>query len=968
MAHRIQSVLESNYFVPVEYVRRMQQCADVVCRVVNSTRILGTGFLIGRQLIITNNHILPNAESCTYVPATESTPAKGVAQFFYEDGKKTIEVPLDGKSIFLTSPSPGNKSANGNSLDFTIVALAPVPETDDLSRIYTLPLSLFKDAVTPAKDDEAVMIQHPNGDKTQVSWGSTRVITHDNINVHYNTKAAKGSSGSPVLNKARCLFALHRLGNCPEPTHPSCNQGVLIKAVVAFLDKMTSPQDPQKTWTAIIQEWIDEKDFPLEETAQRHWLKARSCLGQAKKYFEKGPKETFSRKKAHQYLSDAYVCLTEALKEYNSPKNANQKNDRQKIDQLRNVVRWQKMVVNLLLAIPNFLPHSKDQHHPMFNLLKNPEEPILTLDKWLTWQEEQVKKDPTLESNPTICFLIAFVAEEFFEYEVMANEKLLKGKLSAKWYLSLAKSYHDRGDSIFLKRACLEKSKALDPDMESDKNYIKLDISFKSREDLFKAAFTKALKELDSRPGSAKPTCFIFHDWEAKTEEWVKRDFHRHVGEVGANPLYDKRKICDDRMIRYICDGIRRSEYVLILCTPLLVEKEDQAFSFQASGTSADLPDDIQCVRFAFQMLRKFIDKGGEAGKLLRLIQDGDSQESTPLTFADAESYLLNPTFKYYENILRVLSIIKSKEGGGGEPLPPIGVQGSVDGSGSDSEGGGNLVEQLILRLNMINFGTERMEELAASGDAEANFQLAQCYAFGHRFGMARYDVDFDKALEFYKKASSLEGGDAEVRVGQILTYQKGNRREALEWFVKAEQKGNLQALVEQAKYYRKEKEINKDNLNALVKAELSLGEVERKPGYDIISKRYNVFDKATKEKLIFRHNQDLANSGDLLGMIGLVWCYENGCGVTKNLHEAAQWQRVIDRRQAEQARNQPPPVEGQGNVAPAPAENQPKPAAAAAVQQVVAQPLVAQAPKANAKNQPKPPAAAKNQLQHNFN
>lgn len=949
---------ESNY-APVEYLRRMQKCADAVCRVVNSTGTLGTGFLIGRQLIITNNHILPTEESCTYIPATESTPARGVAQFFYEDEKPTIAVPLDGRSVFLTSQSPGRESAKGEFLDFTIVALATVPENDDLARIYLLPLSLFKDVVTPSKNDEAFIVQHPKGEKTKISWGPTRVITQDNDAVHYNTRTDKGSSGSPVLNKQRLLFAIHRLGKCPVPAHGSCNQGVLIKSVVAFLKKMKNPKNLEKNGFEAIQDWLDEKEQPLEEIAQLQWKEAKSYIQQTQKYFEKDRKEPFSRKKAYKYLTQAYNCLTEALKQYKTPQAANQKADKQKIEQQRDFVRWQKMVVALELAIPVFLPHLKDQNHPMLSLLRNAEEPILTLDKWLTWQQDQIQENPNLESDPAVCFMIAFVAEEFFNNEqVIVNDKSQKIKLSAKWYVSLAKSYHDRGDNIFLKRACLEKARALDPSIESERKYDALDKTFRIRENRFELAFTEALKKLDS-PSSSKPSCFIFHDREQETEEWIDRVFYPHLKTVGSQPLYDKydKKIKTAMaMVHFICEGIKDSKYVLLLCTPSLVEKEVQASAIQGSKKS-DALSDIDIIGYAFEMLYQ-LSMGAANSNILRLIQDGDSQESIPRTFAKRESFLCNTTHKYYENILRVFDIIKSPDDGGGELASPVGVPLTTYGTGGDG-GGGILVEELISRLNMIDLGAERMEALAANGDPEANFHLAQSYSFGHGYGTASYDVNLDKAIDLYKKALSLEDGRAEVRLGQILTYQKRAPQEVLEWFVKAEQKGNLQALIELEKFYR-----NGTEIQDLAKAELLRGRIANKIA-EIKGRSRTAVE--TKEKIIFEHNRTLANSEDLMGMMGLAWCYNNGCGVAKNPKQAADWQRIIDRRlQAEQARAQASAVEGQvlrtdpSNVP----DNLPKAASSVAVEPAQASAVeslfLRTDPSSLGDNLPKPAASAK--------
>src|ERR1700733_8970023 len=88
----------------------------VVCHIVlGENQGGGTGFLIGKDLIMTNNHVLNSLEA--------ARAAK--ARFFYTIDSEGVEVGLNPDNFFYTSPTPdqlGFDPITKGKFDFTIVS------------------------------------------------------------------------------------------------------------------------------------------------------------------------------------------------------------------------------------------------------------------------------------------------------------------------------------------------------------------------------------------------------------------------------------------------------------------------------------------------------------------------------------------------------------------------------------------------------------------------------------------------------------------------------------------------------------------------------------------------------------------------------------------------------------------------------------------------------------------------------
>ena len=170
---------------------------------------VGTAFLIGKDLIMTNHHVL----------ATREIARTGKAVFFrLKDSQDGVMVDLDPEQFFYTSPTRdqlGFKPITKTNLDFTIVSIKPDPKITAISHIA---FSIFNSS-KPPEGSYANIIHHPkesdNSSYQQASFRDNIVKQVMQFTLHYTTYTDPGSSGAPVIDDAGNLIALHR-ASCTE--------------------------------------------------------------------------------------------------------------------------------------------------------------------------------------------------------------------------------------------------------------------------------------------------------------------------------------------------------------------------------------------------------------------------------------------------------------------------------------------------------------------------------------------------------------------------------------------------------------------------------------------------------------------------------------------------------------------------------------------------------------------------------
>ena len=195
-------------FLPASYLSKGAERASAVCRI-KTPGSLGTGFLIAAQeFIMTNNHVLPDAE----------TAEASVAEFGFEANGTIRRVPLLPGKLFITD----------KGLDFTIVGC----DGSTLSDITPVPL--LRNPAGIIRDERVNIIQHPRGRKKEVAIHDNRVIRVRDKVIHYRTDTEPGSSGSAVFNNEWELVALHHAG-WADDGGTATNEGIRMAAIVGHL-------------------------------------------------------------------------------------------------------------------------------------------------------------------------------------------------------------------------------------------------------------------------------------------------------------------------------------------------------------------------------------------------------------------------------------------------------------------------------------------------------------------------------------------------------------------------------------------------------------------------------------------------------------------------------------------------------------------------------------------------------------
>jgi V8-like Glu-specific endopeptidase len=201
--HLLERILGGNNLLDAAFLELGSAVAKSVARIQIRDQFrtigFGTGFMISPRLILTNNHVLPDAR----------TARLSRAEFNFQNG-------IDGRphAISAFNLEPDTFFVTDVDLDFTVVAIQS--STDDAEA----ELSLARFGYNRVTADQGKLllgepiniIQHPDGQPKQIALQQNELIDRLDHFIHYHTDTSPGSSGSPLYNNQWEVIGLHHSG------------------------------------------------------------------------------------------------------------------------------------------------------------------------------------------------------------------------------------------------------------------------------------------------------------------------------------------------------------------------------------------------------------------------------------------------------------------------------------------------------------------------------------------------------------------------------------------------------------------------------------------------------------------------------------------------------------------------------------------------------------------------------------
>jgi endonuclease G len=192
-------IIGGNELQDINYLEKGVKAARSVCRIRFEAMGGGyaTGFLIAPRVLITNNHVFPDAE----------TARTAEAQFRYERGTDGSELTPVRYRL-----APGDLFFTSKKLDFSVVAVSSrdVTGATALEAFGILPLIDVTGKV--AEGEWLTIVQHPAGQLKQVCVRENQLLRRTDDFIWYSTDTLAGSSGSPVFSNDWLVVALHHSG------------------------------------------------------------------------------------------------------------------------------------------------------------------------------------------------------------------------------------------------------------------------------------------------------------------------------------------------------------------------------------------------------------------------------------------------------------------------------------------------------------------------------------------------------------------------------------------------------------------------------------------------------------------------------------------------------------------------------------------------------------------------------------
>jgi S1-C subfamily serine protease len=212
-----------------EWVDRFNRLRAAVCRIepqplAQSDAGYGTGFLVAPDVVLTNYHV-----AC--LPPFSD---KALFRFDCETGSDGKETPGRVCKVAATWKLASSPKREDGGRDWALVRLAERVGDDSLPHGPRGSLRLRP--ATFKSGQPVFILQHPSGRPLRLAIGTVTAVSPTPDQVAYDANTEGGSSGSPCLNAALEVVALHHWGGQDH------NRGIKAEAILRDLAALPDPE------------------------------------------------------------------------------------------------------------------------------------------------------------------------------------------------------------------------------------------------------------------------------------------------------------------------------------------------------------------------------------------------------------------------------------------------------------------------------------------------------------------------------------------------------------------------------------------------------------------------------------------------------------------------------------------------------------------------------------------------------
>lgn len=269
-------------FQDINILYKILKISESVARITIKTRYgnsgYGTGFLVAPGILITNNHVFPDAE----------TAKNSMVQFYYEldennEANKIQTYGFAPEKLFLTSTYEAQKDNPNSGLDFTIVAITE--KSKEGKYIGDIPHTVLDETFGKIIEGEnCVIIQHPKGDYKKTVMKDIRMLTLKDDFLIYESDTLPGSSGAVVIGLGTGeVVALHHSSipnknpqgqwlrkdggvykdeDADETIDWLGNEGIRVSSLIRCIRNMTLPPEMSLLRNTILGKQTEIKNEP----------------------------------------------------------------------------------------------------------------------------------------------------------------------------------------------------------------------------------------------------------------------------------------------------------------------------------------------------------------------------------------------------------------------------------------------------------------------------------------------------------------------------------------------------------------------------------------------------------------------------------------------------------------------------------------------------------------------------------